>query len=101
MVSFSGKIAVLVLSVSLASVSFSQSADENQITQGIRVFVPAYYLQFDPVTALDMVQQTPGFNPQEQSGGRGLAGVRTNILINGKRPPPKGQSIWQQLSNRP
>lgn len=101
MLSFSGKIAVLVLSVSLASVSFSQSADENQITQGIRVFVPAYYLQFDPVTALDMVQQTPGFNPQEQSGGRGLAGVRINILINGKRPPPKGQSIWQQLSNRP
>ena len=69
--------------------------------EGVRVFETGYFIEFDPVTALDLVQRMPGFNPQQQDGGRGLAGVRTNILINGKRPPPKGQSIWQQLSNRP
>ena len=69
--------------------------------EGVRIFEPVYFMEFDPVTALDLVQRMPGFNPQQQNGGRGLAGVRTNILINGKRPPPKGQSIWQQLSSRP
>jgi hypothetical protein len=69
--------------------------------EGIRVFETDYFIEFDPVTALDLVQRMPGFNPQQQNGGRGLAGVRTNILINGKRPPPKGQSIWEQLSSRP
>lgn len=95
-----GKVTVLAVSLLLGQVSPAQTPGESS-GAGIRVFEPAYYLQFDPVTALDLVQQTPGFNPQEQSGGRGLAGVRTNILINGRRPPPKGQSIWQQLSNRP
>jgi hypothetical protein len=69
--------------------------------EGVRIFETAYFMEFDPVTALDLVQRMPGFNPQQQDGGRGLAGVRTNILINGKRPPPKGQSIWEQLSSRP
>lgn len=69
--------------------------------EGVRVFEPFYFVEFDPVSAMDLVQRTPGFNPQEETGGRGLAGARTNILINGRRPPPKGQTVWQQLSNRP
>jgi len=69
--------------------------------EGVRIFETFYFMEFDPVTAMDLVQRTPGFSPQEESGGRGLAGVRTNILINGKRLPPKGQTVWQQLSNRP
>ncbi|HUF73274.1 MAG TPA: hypothetical protein VMR74_10290 [Gammaproteobacteria bacterium] len=70
-------------------------------TEGVRVFEPSYYEEFDPVSALQMVFRTPGFQPQENDGGRGLAGVRSNILINGKRPPPKGQSIRQQLRETP
>ena len=52
------------------------------ISGGVRVFEPAYFQEFDPVSALDLVARTPGFNVQEQSGGRGLSGVRSNILIN-------------------
>jgi hypothetical protein len=70
-------------------------------TEGIRIFEPAYYDEFDPDSALEMVFRTPGFNPQESDGGRGLAGVRSNILINGVRPPPKGQSIREQLRETP
>lgn len=68
---------------------------------GIRIFEPSYYLEFDPTNALELVFRTPGFNPQEQDGGRGLSGVRSNILIDGERPPPKGQSIRQQLGEIP
>lgn len=68
---------------------------------GIRIFEPSYYLEFDPTNALELVFRTPGFNPQEQEGGRGLAGVRSNMLIDGERPPPKGQSVRQQLGEIP
>lgn len=92
-----GRWLIAILAAFGPCLALSQTA----VSGGIRVFEHAYYLEFDPATALDMVTRTPGFNPEEQSGGRGLAGVRSNILINGKRPPPKGQSIWQQLSNQP
>ena len=107
MCKLSGKIAVLALSISLIPLGLSQtdswaeSGTETDTFEGIRIFEPTYYLEFDPVTALDLVLKTPGFHPRQQNGGRGLDGVRTNILINGKRLPPKGQSFWQQLSNRP
>jgi len=68
---------------------------------GIRIFTPAYYTEFDPITALDLANRTPGFNIQESDGGRGLSGVRSNILIDGERPPPKGQSIRQMLDEMP
>jgi len=90
---------ILLLCLLPASETLAQADDS--FTEGIRIFEPAYFIEFDPVTALDLVNRTPGFNLQSQSGGRGLSGVRSNILINGERPPPKGQSIWQQLSDMP
>jgi len=105
MLSSSAKFFVLTLGLMLSSLSFAltepESGFDSENNEGVRVFEPAYYIEFDPVTALDLVQRTPGFNPQQQNGGRGLDGVRTNILINNKRLPPKGQSFWQILSNRP
>lgn len=86
-----------VLACLVPCLAFAQEAENN----GIRIFEHAYFLQFDPATALDLVERTPGFNPQQQSGGRGLSGARTNVLINGERPPPKGQSFSQLLSNQP
>ena len=68
---------------------------------GIRVFEPEYFLEFDPLSALDMVDRIPGVSAQESDGGRGLSGVRSNILINGVRPPPKGKSTREQLSELP
>lgn len=67
----------------------------------MRIFEPAYYVEFDPKSAFEMVSRTPGFSPEESDGGRGLARVRSNILIDGERPPPKGQSIRQQLRDTP
>ncbi|HEY5667150.1 MAG TPA: hypothetical protein VIV64_10540, partial [Gammaproteobacteria bacterium] len=68
---------------------------------GIRVFTPVYFMEFDPLTALDMVERLPGADTQESQGGRGLSGVRSNLLINGERPPPKGKSARDQLDEMP
>jgi hypothetical protein len=88
---------VLALAPSLSALAQT----EDVATEGVRIFEPGYYAEFDPVTALDMVNRTPGFNPEEQDGGRGLSGVRSNILIDGERPPPKGQSSRQRLNEMP
>ena len=86
----------------LISVSaLAQSDISESEAEGVRVFYPDYFEEFDPFSALEMVYRTPGFNPQERDGGRGLSDVRTNVLINGERPPPKGQSIRQQLGEMP
>lgn len=88
---------VLVLGPALAAVA--QIPEDT--AEGVRIFAPDYYDEFDPISALQLVFRTPGFNPQESDGGRGLSGVRSNILIDGRRPPPKGQSIRQQLREMP
>ncbi len=92
---------VRLLILCILPTSGIHAASDISVTEGTRIFEAAYYAEFDPVTALDLVNRTPGFNLQQQSGDRGLAGVRSNILINGERPPPKGRSIWQQLSDIP
>jgi hypothetical protein len=48
-----------------------------------------------------MVERIPGVSTQETEGGRGLSGVRSNLLINSERPPPKGKSAREQLDEMP
>jgi len=81
------------------AVAFGQVEDSGGGT--VRVFEPGYFQEFDPLTARDMVERIPGLSTQETEGGRGLSGVRSNLLINGERPPPKGKSIREQLDEIP
>ena len=94
------RLACLLLLASTAPPAVLAMVDGEPV-DGVRVFEPEYYVEFDPTSARELVFRTPGFNPQQDDGGRGLSGVRSNILINGMRPPPKGQSIEQQLREIP
>lgn len=89
----------VVLALAPVAAAFAQAQGAGR--EGVRVFEPDYYAEYDPVSALDLVFRTPGFNPQERDGGRGLSRVRSNILIDGERPPPKGRSLRQQLRELP
>jgi hypothetical protein len=100
MISTLRKTAVCLLTLSLMPL-LAHAQGEVVEFEGIRVFEPYYYVEFNPQSALQMVWRTPGFNPQESDGGRGLSGVRSNVLINGRRPPPKGQSVRAQLGEIP
>jgi hypothetical protein len=64
------------------------------------VYEAAFYSAFTPRTALDMINQTPGFvlaaseNDQER---RGFSGAVGNVLIDGQRLGAKSQSLQDVL----
>lgn len=61
----------------------------------------AFFAEYHPQTALDMVRQVPGFRIDNGGGGRGLGGARGNVLIDGRRPGTKQDSITAQLERIP
>ena len=94
--------AICLAALLLAPVTTALGQIESQQGGGtVRIFEIEYFDEFDPLTALDLVDRVPGVNVQEDEGGRGLSGVRSNLLINGERPPPKGKSIQEQLDEMP
>lgn len=51
-----------------------------------RTFAPADFTRFAPRTALDMLNQVPGFSIRgEDTSSRGLGQASGNVLLNGKR----------------
>jgi outer membrane receptor protein involved in Fe transport len=69
----------------------------------------AFFQQFAPRTALDIVQRVPGFqldlgSIQNALGSvdvRGFAGTAGNVVINGARPSSKAETIDTTLSRIP
>lgn len=69
---------------------------EDSATEG-RVYTPADFARFAPRTALDLLQEVPGFQIQSESGERGLGQASGNVLINGQRLSSKSESARDQL----
>lgn len=67
---------------------------DNQQDAG-QTFLPAYFEQYAPRTALDMVRQVPGFQINEGDNKRGLGQGGANILINGERLTGKSNPFDQ------
>jgi hypothetical protein len=73
------------------------------------VYEAAFFAQYAPRSALDMVQRVPGFSldlgaTQTQQGSvdvRGFAGTAGNVVINGARPSTKAETIDATLSRIP
>ncbi len=66
---------------------------------------PAYpaefYTPFQPQTALEMLERTPGFSISDGSGVRGFGGAAGNVLIDGQRPTVKAGGISEVLRRIP
>lgn len=74
----------------------------NGVQNGDRVgYDRAFFNQFNPQTALDMVRQTPGFSLDGGADRRGFSGAVGNLLIDGLRPSSKNQSLETILSQIP
>src|SRR5947209_6965524 len=73
----------------------------------------AFFAQYAPRTAYDLVQRIPGFtldlgaNNNANGGGngntdiRGFAGVAGNVVINGQRPSTKSETLDLYLGRIP
>jgi hypothetical protein len=59
------------------------------VEDDVLTYAPAFFTDFNPQTALDMVNRVPGFSVSGGGGGRGLAGSLGNVLIDGRRPSSK------------
>lgn len=67
------------------------SASEN-------TYGPEFYARYSPRSALDMVQQTPGFTITESVEKRGLGQGGANVLINSQRISSKATSAQDALA---
>ena len=65
------------------------------------VYEAAYFTQYNPQNASDMVSQTPGFTLDGGDDRRGFSGAVGNLLIDGLRPSTKSQSLSAILSRIP
>ena len=68
-----------------------------------QVFEPAYFAQFAPRNALDMVDRIPGFSISggNDQGQRGLGQATQNVIVNGERLSSKSESVRDQLRRIP
>ena len=85
---------VLAASLSVASAD-AQASNE----PGVEVYLPSAFEEFLPQNANDLVRRLPGFQVDEGDDVRGLSGAQGNVLINGRRPPPRSGSLDARLSS--
>jgi len=80
--------AAFALALAMPSALYAADAEEALDGAVIR-YAPAFFDPFNPVTALDMVRQVPGFSIETVGSQRGLAGGFGNVLVNGEQPAGK------------
>lgn len=66
-----------------------------------RVYEAAEFERFAPQTALDMLNQVPGFTIRQATIERGLGQATGNVLLNGQRISNKSDDILAQLRRIP
>jgi outer membrane receptor protein involved in Fe transport len=79
----------------LASAATSMPSDSRVI------YDAAYYARFSPSTALDIINQTPGFALEDTNARRGFAGASGNVLVDGDHPIAKSQTLSDILQRIP
>ena len=103
---------VAIAALVVASPAFARQAGSTAATapsSRTTVYQAAFFAQYAPRTALDIVQHVPGFQldlgaTQTQQGSvdvRGFAGTAGNVVINGSRPSTKAETIDVTLQKIP
>lgn len=94
-----------ILAVVLAAPAFAQETAQppvetvaSQQQEGVISYTPADFAAARPNTALDMINRLPGFSFDGGDSVRGFAGAAGNVLIDGKRPTIKTDSLGDTLA---
>lgn len=88
------RLAILLLAAALPAAAQAAEAPG-------RSFYPADFARFAPRSALEMVQQVPGFVIARVDAARGLGEAAGNVLINGQRVSDKTNDINTVLGRIP
>lgn len=97
-------VSILTLSLSIGDVATAQTPSPVPATvadANVTPYLPAFFTEFRPVTALDMIGRIPGFQFDGGSSARGFAGTAGNVLIDGERPPTRSDALSTVLSRIP
>lgn len=66
----------------------------------VQTFESAFFKQYNPITAADIVNRVPGFDIDDGEALRGFAATAGNVLVNGERPSSK-VLVSEQLKRIP
>jgi hypothetical protein len=88
----------LLAGLACAPAALAAPEEDTEEASAVQVFEPAYYTAFAPRSALDMVDQTPGFAIRENGGKRGMGAGDANVLIDSRRIPVKSMTVREALS---
>jgi hypothetical protein len=81
----------------LAITAYAQDVNRDERVD----YAAGFFAQYQPDTALDMVQQIPGFQLDDGDSLRGFGGAAGNILIDGRRPSTKQDKLSAILTRIP
>lgn len=94
--------AVKAFSLGILAVSvFSALGQEVTEQDGNSIYSSAFFSQYNPQNALEMVDRLPGFAFDEGSNARGFGGNAGNVLIDGARPTSKSSGLRGALIRIP
>ncbi len=79
-------------------ISGAAQAQTAPSTSSNRVFEPAYFTQYAPRNALNMLGRIPGFQLDGGDNKRGLGQGGANVLINGQRLTGKSNDPFEQVA---
>ncbi|GAB4518873.1 MAG: TonB-dependent receptor [Parvularculaceae bacterium] len=79
----------------------AQQAAENCAESCVVSYDLEFFDRYNPVTALDVIRRVPGFSLDEGEQVRGFGGAAGNVLINGRRPSTKNNTISDILGRIP
>lgn len=86
--------------ISVVMAPFAEAGPDEETAGGAsdRIYDAAFFASFSPQSALDMVDQTPGFAIKEGGGKRGMGAGEANVLIDNRRVPVKSMTVREALS---
>ena len=94
--------AALLAAPAFAQTPVGEAPAPAQPASRTTAYEAAYFAQFAPATALDIVRRVPGFSIEQGNGGvRGFAGAAGNVVFNGARPSSKSESLETILARIP
>jgi outer membrane receptor protein involved in Fe transport len=103
-------ICLIVMLISFSNTSYSQTSPPSEQTgsmegvmeeENVVTYTASFFSRFQPNSALDMLEQLPGFLMSISGELRGYGSDTGNVLVNGRRPSSKRVTVPSLLDRIP